>query len=999
MSCLTPQQIVQLARQALEPEEATALQAHIDQCATCRRKVEQAREDSKLPGKLQDLGNTVPASQPGGPAVPGGGLPARIGRYRILRRIGEGGMGVVYEAEQDHPRRLVALKVIKPGVTSTEALRRFELEAQVLGRLQHPGIAQIFDAGTADTGLGPQPYFALEFVRGATLREYAAGRQLGTRQRLELFGRVCEAVEHAHQKGVIHRDLKPGNILVTEDGQPKILDFGVARATDADLQATTLHTDIGQLIGTIPYMSPEQVAGDPHELDTRSDVYALGVVLYELLAGRLPYDLKNRMVHEAARVIREEEPTKLSSINKTLRGDIETIVGKALMKEKDRRYPSATALAADIRHYLSNEPITARPPSASYQLAKFARRNRVLVGGLAATLLVLVAGLVTSTALYLRAEAQRQRADDERDRAVASEAQTSRERERAETALATEAEQRKVAEKRAEETKQVADFQAKMLSEIDIEAMGRAIKQLFREQVRASLERQYVGEWPNRRKRTAEEVEAELAAFDERAAAAQAVDVARRVMDEQVLRRAVEALEKEFAGQPLVQAGILSAIGETYQALGLYELAEKPLRTALDLRERELGHEHQGVAYSLRALALLLHEKGDYAAAEPLLREALALRRKLLGDEHPDVANCLQNLAGLLRAKGDYAAAEPLLREALAIYRKLLGDEDPRVAGSLDALALLLHYEGDYAAAEPLYREALAICRKLPGDEDPRMAASLNHLGRLLIDTGDYAAAEPLLREALALRRKLLGDEHRDVMTCLGNLAGLLQAKGDYAAAEPLFREVLAMSRKLLGDEHSDVATSLNDLARLLQVRGDYAAAEPMYREALTLYRKVLGNEHPYVAVSLNGLAVLLAAKGDYAAAEPLFREALAICERRLPASHINTFTVRSYLGQTLLKLHRWAEAEAELTQAWGVLEQNPRSPAKQKQAVLTCFCELYDAWHAAEPDAGHDAQAAEWRAKLAEWQATTQPAASQPGAAVPQGPTTQPAPAQAGDR
>jgi eukaryotic-like serine/threonine-protein kinase len=271
----------------------------------------------------------------------------RVGTYLITRVIGEGGMGVVYEAEQDQPRRAVALKVLKPGLASPELLRRFELESEVLARLQHPGIAQIYEAGTADSGFGPQPYFAMEFIHGAPLRVYAEAHHLNMRQRLELMARVCDAVEHAHQRGIIHRDLKPGNILVDEAGQPKILDFGVARATDSDAQATK-QTDVGQLVGTLAYMSPEQVMADPLALDTRSDVYALGVILYELLAEKLPYMLSNQL-HEAVRAIREEDPTPLSSISRAYRGDVETIVAKALEKDKGRRYASAAALAVTDR--------------------------------------------------------------------------------------------------------------------------------------------------------------------------------------------------------------------------------------------------------------------------------------------------------------------------------------------------------------------------------------------------------------------------------------------------------------------------------------------------------------------------------------------------------------------------------------------------------------------------------------------------------------------------
>ncbi len=375
-------------------------------------------------------------------------LPAHIGRYTILGVIGEGGMGVVYEARQEDPQRSVALKVIRPGVITRSLLRRFHHEAQVLGQLQHPGIAQIYEAGThvPDGGTdeargkarrgrraveresarradeeggagrpGGQPFFAMELVRGRPLLEFAATAALGTRARLELIARVCDALHHAHQKGVIHRDVKPANILVTADGQPKILDFGVARATDADVQTMTMQTDVGQLIGTIPYMSPEQAAGDPAQLDIRSDIYGLGVITYELLTGRLPYDVSGKLIHEAVRVIQEQPPTRLSSSDRALRGDVETIVGKALAKEKDRRYQSAAELAADIRRWLRDEPIVARPSSAMYQLRKFARRHTGLVTALGVTFAVLLAATIVSLWLLALAQDAREVAQREAD--------------------------------------------------------------------------------------------------------------------------------------------------------------------------------------------------------------------------------------------------------------------------------------------------------------------------------------------------------------------------------------------------------------------------------------------------------------------------------------------------------------------------------------------------------------------------------------------------------
>ena len=317
------------------------------------------------------------------------GLPP-IGGYRLLETLGEGGMGTVYKAEQDRPRRIVALKVIKPGVITEEMRRRFDRETQVLGRLQHPGIAQIYEAGTTDQATGGQPYFAMEFVAdGRPITAHAAAARLTTDVRLALLAEVCDAVHHAHQRGVIHRDLKPANILVDPTGQPKVLDFGIARVTDSDIQAT-MQTDVGQLLGTLPYMSPEQVAGDVLDLDTRSDVYALGVVLYELLAERLPYEVAGRALTEVARVIAEEEPASLRTPGRTLDADVELIVRKALEKERTRRYQFAAELAADLRRYLAHEPIEARAPTTIYQLRKFARRHVALVGGVAATVVALV---------------------------------------------------------------------------------------------------------------------------------------------------------------------------------------------------------------------------------------------------------------------------------------------------------------------------------------------------------------------------------------------------------------------------------------------------------------------------------------------------------------------------------------------------------------------------------------------------------------------------------
>jgi serine/threonine protein kinase len=338
--------------------------------------------------------------------------PTKIGHYHIKRVISVGGMGVVYEAIQDHPRRTVALKIVKQGVASRSALRRFAYETQILARLRHPGIAQVYEADMHDDGTGGTPYFAMEYIAGAKdIVEYAQAKELGTRGRLELFIKVCEAVHHGHQKGIIHRDLKPANILVDSSGQPKIIDFGVARATDSDLAMPTLQTDVGQLVGTVQYMSPEQIDADPHDIDTRSDVYALGMVLYQLVSGKLPYDVGGAAIYEATRIVRETQPVRLSTVDRALRGDVETIALHALAKDRDRRYQSAVELAHDIDRYLNHRPIQARPPSLTYAFKTFVRRNNLLAGAVAAIFASLVFGILGTSWQAHVANEQRQAAE------------------------------------------------------------------------------------------------------------------------------------------------------------------------------------------------------------------------------------------------------------------------------------------------------------------------------------------------------------------------------------------------------------------------------------------------------------------------------------------------------------------------------------------------------------------------------------------------------------
>jgi len=731
-------------------------------------------------------------------------MPAQIGGYTITRVLGEGGMGLVYEAKQRHPERAVALKVVRAGYLSPQMLRRFVLESSVLGRLQHPGIAQVYEAGTATDDRGHEvPFFAMEYVRGVTLTRYAEQRSLGTRQRLELLASICDAVNHAHQKGVIHRDLKPGNILVDETGQPKILDFGVARATDCDIQQTTMQTDIGQLIGTVPYMSPEQVSGDPSDLDTRSDVYALGVIAYELLAGQLPYDLQKVMIHEAVRVIREEEPTRLSSINRTLRGDVETIVAKALEKDKTRRYPSAESLATDIRRYLNNETITARPASGWYQVRKFARRNRALVAGVAAAFVLLTAGLIGTGYGLLEARKQEvlalQAAASEAEQratagARAEEAEAARAR-----AEAAEAE----AEQRAEELQLVADFQAAQLGTIQVAAMG--------EQLRASI----IDASPEEQTESLVQGLAEV----------NFSDIARGTLESNIFVRTIDAIDSQFEDQPLVRAQLLQSVAGTLIDLSMLELATDPQQRALEIRRVRLGDEHPDTLSSMNSMGLLLVSQSKLTEAEPYVREVLETRRRVLGDEHEHTLTAINNMGGLLSARGLSAEAEPFISEALEIARRVLGDERPDTIAALNSMGTVLLEQSKFAEAEPYLREALEIGRRVLGDEDPETIRAVESLGIVLAMQGKLAEAEPYFLDALETNRRMLGNEHRRTLKAINNMGALLDAQGRLVDAEPYFRDALATSRRVLGNEHRDTLQFTANVGRLLEARGELAEA------------------------------------------------------------------------------------------------------------------------------------------------------------------------------
>ena len=711
-------------------------------------------------------------------------LPERIGAYRILAVLGEGGMGVVYRAEQDSPRRTVALKVIRPDFTTPMTLRRFDYEASILGRLQHPGIAQIYEAGSAPIeGLpGERTFFAMELVDGRPLTDYALLTRCSVPQRLELLAKVCEAVEHAHRNGVIHRDLKSGNILVTKDGQPKVLDFGVARLVDADARMTTLQTDVGQIIGTVPYMSPEQISGDPNAIDTRSDVYALGVNLFELLTGRLPHDFTRVSLVEAARIIRDEPPTQVRRVNKLLRGDIETILGKALEKDKTQRYQSAADLAADIRRYLGDEPILARPPSAMYQFRKFAKRNKSLVGGVAAVFVVLVAGIIVSTSQYLKAERARVReaaahVDAENRRTEAESA-----RRRADEARQAESEQRQIAEvsllraqREAQKANQVNRFLRDMLGSVNPAiALGRDIT------VRDVLD-----------------------------AAAQ-----------RIARRGAQL-------DPEVRAEAQTTIGLTYLRLGLLDEADPHLTAALETRREVFDGVHVDVADALNNLAELRRAQGRLAEAADLMSAAVPILRALFG-ESESVARALHNLAAVQADLNHPAEAERLYREALAIRRNARLDDRAGLASTVKALGNLLFEQRRFEESERLLREALALRQAVLPANHPELATARSSLGYVLAQRGAIDEAEALFADALAIQRRVLPDKHPALASTLTIMGASRLVAGQAKAAEAPLREALEIRQSALPADHWLLDNTRSLLGECLTEQGRLEQARPL---------------------------------------------------------------------------------------------------------------------------------------------------------------------------
>jgi len=804
-----------------------------------------------------------------------------IDRFTLTREIGEGGMGTVYLARQEQPvRRQVAIKVIRSGLDSKEVIARFEAERQALAMMDHPNIARVYEAGTTDQG---HPYFAMEYAAGIPLTDYCTQKRLGIPQRLAVFNDVCAAVQHAHQKGILHRDLKPSNVLITEEeGKPvaKVIDFGLAKAVDSTEMLTdkTVYTHAGQVLGTLKYMSPEQASTREKDVDTRADVYALGVMLYELLTGETPLDenaIRGQGVLTVLELIRDHEPprpsarltvdeqtshiissergTSTSALRQLLRGDLDWVVMKALEKDRDRRYDSASSLADDVKRFLSDEPVVARPPSASYRLRKFARKNRVIVTSGIVMVLLLIAGISGTSWQAYRAGIAEQDATTQKEFAVAK---------------ATEADQQR----------QKADILRKQ------EALARMDAEESRDEAIEANER------------SANVLSVVVGSFD----SANPMSGAKKdMLAREVLVHARKQTKRRLKEDPLGRATLYNALSRSFAGLGEYEDAISCARDALKIRTRELGGEHNETVYSMQDLLNALNSNGNFEEAMELAKRVLEIRNATIPNDTSDIAAARNNLAAIQLSLGKYSEAIENLDASLKLLRADANTKPATLISVSSNLAYVQQQHGSPEKALEILEPLLEECQNSLGHEAPITFSVMSHLGLCYASVNRFDDAIRTHQKCFDASVEILGRTHPSTLTSMLNLADAKGKAGHNDEAIELFERHIKLTTSKLGAEHPSVLVAKNNLASIYQDNGQSSKSVQLNEEVLSIRRRVLGENHPRTLGTMNNLAIDYLNLERFKEADILLTEALQRSEKVMGIDDPLTGALLFYLATT----------------------------------------------------------------------------------------------------
>lgn len=899
-NCPTQEELERFQSGESSEADDRRIQSHIDQCKQCASRLQQVGDrfndlirhlkgldfssefmDENVlahgqdPADGQDDEDAEPRRSSARLLPPEDVIPG----YKILREIHHGGQGVVYQALQKSTKRKVAIKVLLDGPFATSTSRkRFEREIELVASLNHPNIVSVFDSGVTESG---RQYCVMDYVRGLPLDAYVEQTKLSLDAALELFMKLCLAVNYAHQKGVIHRDLKPSNILVDDGGEPRVLDFGLARQMVNREQ--TLLSLTGQVVGTLPYLSPEQAEGNPEKIDIRSDVYALGVILYEMLTGHYPYpvdgqlaDVLNHITNTPATApgkawqsqsgIKAYSAEGLVVERCPIDEEVHTIVMRALSKERERRYQTARELAQDIRYYLADEPIEAKRDSNWYILRKRVQRYKLGVAvGTIFTGVVVVALIVTAS-LWRAADRARQKAEIEANKA-----------------------------------RQTVAFTNDILAGVDPETARGMDTRLVHMLLDRAAERV----------RTVLSEQPEVAASVYSTIGRTYTALGAYPEAERFLIEAVGLYRRELGNENAETLEAKGSLANAYSAAGKYEKAEVLFQETLDVAKRVLGAEHPDTLNLMNNLASLYLNAGRYQESEKLLTLALDARKRINGEEHVQTLNLMHNLAGLYEATARYDEAEALLRKTLDIRRRVQGDDHPDTLDSMGNLAKLLDEEGRAREAEPMLAEALKAHRRIYGPKHPATLKIMNNLANVWVELDRTAEAEQLCRETLEAMKRVFGEDHPETLKLMNNLANRYFNTGRFDLADPLYQEALDTRRRVLGEDHPSTLFSLSNLARLYTNEGRFKEAEPMLKMALAAQEKVLGETHPDTLLTKGNLADLYSSTRDYAKAEIIHREVLEARSKVLGPDHPNTLVTMNNLGNTLCALGKLDEAKA----------------------------------------------------------------------------------------